>query len=229
MEIDIAARQREPDPVSGIMQQLRRREAGHCANEPVALRQRRREAPQQRMLTPASHQMMQRHDVHRRHRVVVLKPPGPAGPADLLAQAKDGPRERIGAVFSPHRGRRSCQMFGQPAAGQTLIVGGGRLQHGARQQDGLIRPLAGAGQRVLSRDRVPACEHGTARNVRRGNHRHLRRRDGNSATGEDFPVRQAGRAGDLATAKALDADRQEVARQVALNQHRGATAAQQIT
>ena len=49
-----------------------------------------------------------------------------------------------------------------------------------------------------------------------------------SAIGEDLAIGQAWRAGDRAAAKALDADRQEVARQIALDQHRGATAAHQI-
>ena len=72
VQIDIAARQREPDAVAAIEQQLRHRQSGHRADEPIALGQRRGQAGEQRMLPPAQHQVMQCRDIHRRHRIVVV-------------------------------------------------------------------------------------------------------------------------------------------------------------
>ena len=115
-------------------------------------------------------------------------------------------------------------MLREPATGQPVIVRGGGLQHGARQRQRLVRQRPRSGQCIVARRRILANEYAATGNVGRGDGRGARRHDGNRRARQDLAVGQSGRAADRAAAKALDADGEEVARQVALDQHRAAAA-----
>ena len=221
MQIHVAGRRRKPDAVAPIVQQLRRREAGHGADEPVGLRKRRRQSRQQRMLTPAQHQMMQRRDMQRRQRILVLIPPAPVRQVDPLAQAQHAPSERIRPKLgSPGRAARRPHA---PRAGHRSAGHSPRRRPPARRATAAAaRPAATAVGSVHSRASTASWQTSTRAtgNVGRGDGRGARRHDGNRRARQDLAVGQSGRAADRAAAKALDADGEEVARQVALDQHR---------
>ena len=119
-------------------------------------------------------------------------------------------------------------MLGEKAAGQAIVGGGRIFQQPAGQQQRFVGGTDGAGPRVIARDRVAAGEHVAGADGGSRDHRRLRGSDGDRRAGQDFAVGQARRGGDRAAVEALDADRQEVGRQVALDQHRGATGADEI-